>query len=166
MDDLDIRRDDLRGPEIVALLEQHLALMVQVTPPGSIHALDVDRLREPGITAWTAWHAETLVGCGALKELAPTHGEIKSMHTAAAFRARGVGSAMLRHLLAEARHRSYARVSLETGAMDAFAPARALYRRHGFAFCGPFGDYRDDANSVFMTLALSPPARTAGPASG
>ena len=152
---LTIRQDDLRGPEIIALLEEHLALMVAVTPPESVHALDLAGLRAPEVTAWTAWRGAALVGCGALKELASDHGEIKSMHTAASVRGEGVGAAMLAHILGVARGRGYRRVSLETGAMAAFAPARSLYRRHGFAACPPFGDYTDDPNSVFMTRTLS-----------
>ena len=152
---LQIRRDDLQGPEVEELLRQHLALMHEVTPPESIHALDLERLRAPGIAAWTAWQQDTLVGCGALKQLDPSHGEIKSMHTARAYRGQGVGTAILRRLFEEARRRGYRRLSLETGSMAAFAPARALYQRHGFSFCAPFGDYREDPNSVFMTRELS-----------
>lgn len=152
---LTIRPDPLLGPEVRALLDRHLALMAAVTPPESIHALGLDGLLAPEVTAWTAWRGDTLVGCGALKELAPDHGEIKSMHTAEPFRGAGVGATMLLHILAEARRRAYRRVSLETGAMAAFAPARALYARHGFEPCGPFGAYRPDPNSVFMTLDLA-----------
>jgi putative acetyltransferase len=165
--DLEIRGDDLRSPEVVALLEQHLALMRQVTPPESIHALDVARLREPGIQAWTVWRAGRLLGCGALKPLDPTHGEIKSMHTAAAFRGQGVGSAVLHHIFRVARERGYQRLSLETGSFPAFEPARSLYLRHGFAYCAPFGDYREDPNSVFMTRAVpDAPEPTAAPEAG
>lgn len=152
--DLTIQEDDLRGPEIVALLEQHLTLMFSVTPPESVHALDLEGLRGQGVTVWTAWRRGTLLGCGALKELELEHGEIKSMHTAAAFRGQGVGTALLVHILNEARRRNYRRVSLETGSQPAFASARSLYRRHGFSLCLPFGDYSDDPNSVFMTRML------------
>lgn len=152
--DLTIREDDLQGPEIVALLEQHLALMFSASPPESVHALDLEGLRGQDVTVWTAWRRGRLLGCGALKELEPGHGEIKSMHTAAAFRGQGVGAAILLHLLDEARGRGYSRVSLETGSMSAFASARSLYRRHGFSTCPPFGDYSDDPNSVFMTQTL------------
>jgi len=152
--DLTIREDDLQGPDIIALLEQHLALMFSVSPPESVHALDLEGLRGQDVTVWTAWRRGRLLGCGALKELEPGHGEIKSMHTAAAFRGQGVGAAILLHLLNEARGRGYRRVSLETGSMPAFASARSLYHRHGFSTCPPFGDYADDPHSVFMTRLL------------
>ena len=152
--DLTIREDDLQGAEIIALLEQHLALMFSVSPPESVHALDLEGLRGQDVTVWTAWRRGRLLGCGALKELEPGHGEIKSMHTAAAFRGQGVGAAILLRLLNEARGRGYSRVSLETGSMPAFASARSLYQRHGFSTCPPFGDYADDPNSVFMTRLL------------
>ncbi len=154
MSALEIRVDDLRGDAVARLLAEHLAHMREITPEKSVHALDLERLRAPDVTFWTIWAGETLLGCGALRELDPTHGEIKSMRTAEAHRGRGVASRMVEHLLAEARRRGYARVSLETGAFDAFAPARALYARHGFAVCGPFGSYGPDPNSVFMTRAL------------
>jgi putative acetyltransferase len=149
-----IRQDDLTGPEIAELLRQHLATMTLNSPPESIHALDLAALRVPVITFWTAWEGADLLGCGALKELDPRHGEIKSMHTAARFRRRGVAAAMVRHILAEASRRAYRRLSLETGSMDGFAPARALYAGFGFVPCGPFGDYVLDPNSAFMTLEL------------
>jgi putative acetyltransferase len=151
---LDIRVDDLRGPEIRALLSEHLRNMYEITPPGSVHALDLDALRHPSITFWTVWAENALVGCGALKELDPSHGEIKSMRTASAHRRQGVARAMLDHILAEARARAYRRLSLETGATPPFVPARKLYESSGFAYCGPFGEYRPDPNSVFMTLVL------------
>ena len=149
-----IRRDDLAGPEIADLLVQHFAETVAPTPPESCHALDLEGLRAPDVAVWTIWEGDTLAGCGALKELDPTHGEIKSMHTADAFRRQGVGARMLTHLLDEARRRGYETVSLETGSYELFAAARALYRRYGFVECGPFGDYVDDPLSVFMTTRL------------
>lgn len=149
---MEIRADDLRGPEIRALLEEHLREMRSISPPGSVHALDLDGLRRPEVTFWTAWKGGDLLGCVALKELDAAHGEIKSMRTARAHRRRGVAAAMLRHVLAEAARRGYARLSLETGSMAAFEPARRLYASHGFRPCGPFADYTDDPNSVFMTL--------------
>ena len=149
-----IRRDDLTGPEIADLLQIHLDDAAKHSPPESVHALDLEKLRAPEITFWTAWSDGMLLGCGALKELSPDHGEIKSMHTAVAHRGKGVGSRLLTHILDEARARSYQRVSLETGSMAAFAPARALYARFGFKECGPFGDYREDPYSVFMALDL------------
>jgi len=159
--DFVIREDDLRGPEIAALLEAHLAHARAHSPPESIHALDLDRLRAPEITFWSVWLGDELVGCGALKELAPDHGEIKSMHTARAHRGKGVGAKLVTHILEVARSRSYRRVSLETGTMDGFASARALYQRFGFKVCPPFGQYREDPNSVCMTLALSDKHRAA-----
>lgn len=146
--------DDLSGPEIRALLDEHLRGMALLSPPESVHALDIDALRGPGITFWTAWSNSELLGCGALKELSPLHGEIKSMRTAVAHRRRGVAQAMLSHIVQEARKRSYERLSLETGSMAAFQPAQKLYESFGFAYCGPFGDYGQDPNSVFMTMRL------------
>lgn len=151
---MDIRLDDLSGSEIHALLEEHLAEMHRISPPESVHALDVHALREPGISFWTVWSEGGLLGCGALKELSPSHGEIKSMRTAAAHRGKGVGRAMLAHIMKEARMRGYERLSLETGSMKEFEPARKLYQAFGFRFCPPFADYVEDPNSVFMTRSL------------
>ena len=149
-----IRVDDLAGAEIRGLLAEHLRSMHELSPPKSVHALDIDGLRQPEITFWTAWSEAELLGCGALKELDPAHGEIKSMRTAAAHRRKGVGRAMLQHIVAEARRRSYARLSLETGSMRAFEPARKLYESFGFTYCAPFADYSEDPNSVFLTRSL------------
>ena len=149
-----IRIDDLRGPEIAQLLQEHLDHMYEVSPPESVHALDLDSLRAPEITFWTAWEGEELLGCGALKELDETHGEVKSMRTSTQHRGRGTAKKLLETLLSEAKTRGYERVSLETGSQDAFIPARKLYGRYGFQECGPFGDYTLDPNSVFMTLDL------------
>lgn len=149
-----IRLDDLTGPEIRALLEEHLRNMYELSPPESVHALDLAALRRPEITFWTAWSEGVLLGCGALRELDRTHGEVKSMRTASSHRRRGVGRAMLEHIIAEARTRSYARLSLETGSMAPFLPARKLYESFGFSYCSPFAEYTDDPNSAFMTLAL------------
>lgn len=146
--------DNLRGPEIIALLQEHLAEMRSVSPPESVHALDLSGLRKPDITFWTLWIGSELVGCGALKELSPEHGEIKSMRTAHCHKRKGVAASMVRHILEEAKHRGYRRLSLETGSQPHFAPARALYASFGFQHCGPFGDYIDDPNSVFMTRVL------------
>jgi putative acetyltransferase len=153
-DALDIRVDDLTGPEIRALLEEHLANMRAISPPESVHALDLEGLRRPEITFWTAWSQGQLVGCGALKQLDPTHGEIKSMRTPQALRRRGAGRALLTHILETARSRSYKRLSLETGATEHFRPARTLYAAFGFQPCGPFGDYEPDPHSFFMTREL------------
>jgi putative acetyltransferase len=150
-----IQVDDLSGPQIRSLLEEHLRNMHELSPPESVHALDLAALRKPEITFWTVWSRGELWGCGALKALDPAHGEVKSMRTAAARRRQGVGRAMLEHIIAVARTRSYARLSLETGSMDAFAPARRLYESFGFGYCGPFADYTADPNSVFMTRTFS-----------
>lgn len=149
-----IRPDPLTSPEIAALLQEHLDEMHLHSPPESVHALDLARLRAPGIRFWSAWQDEALLGCVALKELDPGHGEIKSMRTARAHQSKGVGTALLRHVLAEAARRGYRRLSLETGSMAAFLPARTLYARHGFESCGPFADYAEDPHSVFMTRVL------------
>lgn len=150
----------LDHPRVVALLHTHVARARAETAEGSSHALDLAGLRAPGVTFWSAWDGEAVVGVGALKRLSAALGEIKSMHTAEAARGRGVGSALLRTILETARAHGLARVSLETGSWPYFLPARALYARHGFVECGPFGEYREDPNSVFMTLELGePPAR-------
>lgn len=149
-----IERDDLTGPEIRALLAEHLENMHAISPPESVHALPVEALRAPDVSFWSVWDEGELVGCGALKHLSDTHAEVKSMRTAMAHRRRGVGRLVLTHLLDEARRRGYRRVSLETGSMDAFEPARQLYASFGFSFCGPFDEYIEDPNSVFMTLEL------------
>ena len=151
---MEIRRDDLRGPEIAELLYEHLRDMHRVSPPESIHALDLESLRSPAITFWTMWDEGSLAGCGALKELDPQHAEIKSMRTASTHRRRGVAKQLLQHLLYEAKQQGYTRVSLETGAMDFFLPARTLYASFGFTSCPPFADYMEDPNSIFMTKEL------------
>jgi putative acetyltransferase len=151
---MQIRVDDLAGSEIRALLTEHLRNMHQLSPPESVHALDLAGLQKPEITFWTVWAQAELLGCGALKELSPTHGEIKSMRTVSAHRRKGVARAMLQHIILEAPKRSYVRLSLETGSMPAFEPARRLYESFGFTYCGPFGDYKDDPNSAFLTRTL------------
>jgi putative acetyltransferase len=151
---MEIKVDDLSGPEIYVLLDEHLQSMKLYSPPESIHALDLPALRKPEITFWTAWENGDLLGCGALKELDPRHGELKSMRTAARHLRKGVATALLEHILTEARRRRYARVSLETGSAEAFAPARNLYARFGFNFCEPFASYVLDPYSVFMTREL------------
>lgn len=149
-----IEVDDLSRPEVHALLDEHLQNMYQLSPPESVHALDLGKLRSPDITFWTAWNGAELLGCGALKELDPAHAEIKSMRTPQARRRVGAGRAILAHLIGVARQRGYRRLSLETGATAAFVPAQKLYESFGFAFCGPFGSYREDPNSCFMSLEL------------
>lgn len=151
---MDIRIDDLTGSQIHALLQEHLRDMAELSPPESIHALDLDGLRRPDIRFWTVWEKDQLLGCGALRELDSTHGEIKSMRTAEAHRRKGVATRMLGHILDEASRRGYRRLSLETGSMAGFAPARTLYAQFGFVECAPFGDYVEDPNSVFMTRSL------------
>ena len=151
---MDIEIDDLERQPVRELLAGHLAQMLTMSPACSVHALDLERLRQPGIRVWTAWEGGQLLGCGALKELTPVHGEIKSMRTADTHRGKGVGRAMLAHLLAVARERGYERVSLETGATPAFLPALRLYESAGFQRCGPFADYREDPHSVYMTRLL------------
>jgi putative acetyltransferase len=149
-----IELDDLSRSQIHALLSEHLRNMYALSPPESVHALDLERLRSPEITFWTAWEGVELLGCGALKELDPLHGEIKSMRTPETLRRRGAGRAILNHIIGVARSRGYQRLSLETGSMEAFRPAQKLYESAGFIFCGPFGEYRDDPNSAYMTLRL------------
>lgn len=146
--------DDPSRPDVRALLEEHLRNMHALSPRESVHALDVDRLKTPEITFWSVRDGETLLGCGALRELDPLHGEVKSMRTPQALRRRGAGRAVLAHMIEEARRRGYERLSLETGSMEAFRPAWRLYESFGFAFCGPFADYKPDPNSVFMSLEL------------
>ena len=154
---MQIRIDDLRAPEIAALLQTHVDFCRAASPPESTHVLDLDGLRAPAVSFWSAWEGPNLIGCGALKQIDPVHGEIKSMHTAAGHRGRGVGVAILKHIVAEARARGLRRLSLETGSMAAFAPARALYTGFGFTECPPFGTYKLDPNSVFMALDLATP---------
>ena len=156
-----IEIDDLSRPAIHALLEEHLQNMRALSPPESVHALDLERLRRPEITFWSAWDGPVLLGCGALKELDRTHAEVKSMRTPTALRRRGAGRAILAHILAVAQQRGYVRLSLETGAMEAFQPAQRLYQSAGFDYCGPFGDYAPDPNSVFMTKLLAAPTASA-----
>lgn len=146
----------LDDPRVIELLHTHLLRASAETAPGSAHALDLSGLRAPNVTFWSAWEGDVLAGVGALKQISPDHGEIKSMHTAEAMRRRGVGDTILRHIIATARARGMSRLSLETGSWPYFAPARALYARHGFAECPPFGEYVPDRNSIFMTLALAP----------
>jgi len=152
--DLRIIPDDLSGESVLALLQLHLDEMRQWSPPESVHAMPAARLRQPDVVFFSAWDGETLAGCGAIKHLGDGHGELKSMRAAPAYRGRGVGKAILGRLLAEARERGYARVSLETGRPAAFQPAQNLYRAHGFAECPPFGDYVADDFSMCMTLQL------------
>ncbi len=152
--EITIRVDDLRGPEIAVLLEAHLDHMRAISPPESVHALDLDALRTPDITFWTMWHEGQLIGCGALRELDASHGEIKSMHTVNTLRGKGLGRRMLTHIIDEAERRGYQRLSLETGATDDFIAARSLYTAYGFATSPPFGNYTLDPFSTCMTFEM------------
>ena len=149
-----IRIDDLTNPEVEALLNEHVQNMYDITPRESVHVFAIDQLRKPDIMFWTAWSDEELMGCGALRELSKSHGEVKSMRTASQHLRKGVAREILQTILAEARRRNYIRVSLETGAAKEFEPAQKLYESFGFQQCSPFGDYKDDPNSIFMTLEL------------
>ncbi len=151
---MEIKIDDLSSSEVIGLLNEHLKHMKEITPPESVHTLDIESLKKPEITFWCVWDDSQLIGCGALKELDPQHGEIKSMRTASAHLGKGAASHLLEFILAEARRRKYKRVSLETGSFDAFKPARNLYEKYGFTYCEPFSNYKNDPNTVFMTIEL------------
>lgn len=152
--DAQIRLDDLSDPRIAQFLEEHMEDMRATSPPESIHALDLEGLKKPGITFWSVWRESELIGCGALKRLDAEHAELKSMRTSLAVRRQGIGKLILEHLISEARARGYRRLSLETGSMAFFEPARALYANYGFIECLPFANYRIDPHSVFMTCRL------------
>jgi putative acetyltransferase len=150
-----VARDDLTDPAVVALLDGHVAELRSISPPESSHALDLEGLRAPGVTVWAARDADgTVLGCGALALLDAGHGEVKSMRTSPQAQRRGVARAVLEAVMDEARRLGLSRLSLETGSADFFAPARALYAAHGFTECGPFGGYRLDPHSTFMTREL------------
>ena len=151
---MQIRLDDPERPEVGEFLRGHLLAMSRLSPPESVHALAPEAFRDPALTLWTAWNRGELVGCGALRALDATHAEIKAMRTAEKHLRRGVAAHLLAHILAEARRRGYQRLSLETGSLEAFAPARALYERFGFDYCEPFAGYVEDVHSVFMTKTL------------
>lgn len=157
---LHLRLDDLSDPRIAGLLDEHLRDMRAISPPESVHALDLDKLRDPSVLFWSAWLGEagapasTLVGTAAIKRLDAHHAELKSMRTSASYRGKGVGTRVLLYVLDQARALGLRRLSLETGAQPFFAPAHTLYLAHGFEPCGPFGSYTLDPNSRFMTMAL------------
>ncbi|WP_234493774.1 GNAT family N-acetyltransferase [Vibrio maritimus] len=151
---MDIIKDDLKGSQIKALLQEHLDDMYATSPAESVHALDIEALRQSNIEFWTAWRGEDLLGCIALKALDAKHAEIKSMRTSHQARGKGVAKSLLAHLEKEAEQHGYARLSLETGTEDYFTAARALYLSHGFVECEPFADYVLDPNSTFMTKTL------------
>lgn len=151
---LKIIEDGLDNQQVLAMLRFHFDTNMAVTPPGSAHVFDVSRLKQSDVFFWTAWNDETLMGTGALKLMDANHGEIKSMHTLQTARRSGVGAAMLRHIMEQAKAKGLKRLSLETGSFEFFAPARALYARHGFDECPPFGDYKRDPHSTFMTREI------------
>jgi putative acetyltransferase len=151
---VEIKIDDLSGSEIAEFLEEHIREMKSVSPPESKHALDLEGLRKTEVTFWTVWNDGSLIGCGAMKELDANHAEIKSMRTSVFCRGKGVASMLLQHILNEAKLRGYRRISLETGSMPFFEPARNLYAKHGFENCAPFSTYKEDPNSFFMTRDL------------
>ncbi|CAN7222918.1 GNAT family N-acetyltransferase [Paenibacillus sp. LjRoot153] len=151
---MEIKVDDLSGPEVRALIMEHLLHMQSLSPPESTHALNLDGLKKPDVTFWSGWEQGEIVGCGALKELDSQHGELKSMRTSSAHHRKGVAKRILEHIINEAKQRGYTRISLETGSMEAFEPARKLYENFGFSYCKPFANYTDDPLSSFMTLEL------------
>ncbi|WP_405158592.1 GNAT family N-acetyltransferase [Paenibacillus sp. FSL H8-0283] len=151
---MEIKVDDLSGVQVKALIAEHLQGMAADSPPESIHALNLDGLKEPEITFWCAWEGDDLLGCGAIKELDPEHAELKSMRTASAHLRKGVARKILAHIMEVATDRGYKRISLETGSMDSFIPARKLYEDFGFEYCEPFADYILDPNSTFMTKTI------------
>ncbi|WOJ94504.1 GNAT family N-acetyltransferase [Congregibacter variabilis] len=152
---MEIRLDDLSDPRIEAFLEEHLEDMRSVSPPESKHALDLAGLKSPQVSFWSMWDEQVLVACGALKYLDDAHAEVKSMRVSTARRGQGLASQLLSHMLEEAVSRGYQRVSLETGSMEFFEPARVLYKSFGFRYCAPFANYTEDPHSVFMSLDLS-----------
>ncbi|WP_405171685.1 GNAT family N-acetyltransferase [Paenibacillus sp. FSL H8-0280] len=151
---MEIKVDDLSGVQVEALIAEHLQGMAADSPPESIHALNLDGLKKPEITFWCAWEGDDLLGCGAIKELDPEHAELKSMRTASAHLRKGVARKILAHIMDVAVERGYKRISLETGSMDSFIPARKLYEDFGFEYCEPFADYTLDPNSTFMTKTI------------
>ncbi len=154
MTDYRIVEDDLTGPEVAALLDYHLQEMHQWSPACKVHAMPIERLREPDVTFYSAWAGDDLAAVGALKRLDAGRGELKSMRAAPTFRGKGAGQAILAHLMAEARRRGYAWLGLETGRPEPFQPARKLYEKHGFAECPAFGDYVSDEFSLCMSRTL------------
>ncbi len=147
-----IEIDDLSSPQVHALLNEHLSHMYELSPPEQVFALDLSKLRVPEISFWTAWDGEQLLGCGALKELSATEGEIKSMRTPKSLRQRGAGRAILARIIEQARERQYTALFLETGSHPDFLLAQRLYQSFGFQYSGPFGSYQPNPHSVFMEL--------------
>lgn len=146
--------DDLEGPKIAALLQEHVQGMFDASPPDSIHTLNIDALRSPNITVWSAWEGSELLGCGALKDIDAETGEIKSMRTAEPHLGKGVATEILQHIVKVSRQRGYQCLYLETGSAPAFQPAHSLYVKAEFSYCGPFADYSEDPFSRFMVLPL------------
>jgi putative acetyltransferase len=146
-----IVEDGLDNEQVLALLKFHYDTNIDVTPKGSAHVFDVSRLKAPDISFWSAWSGEVLMGVGALKVMDADNGEVKSMHTLQTARRSGVGGTLLRHIMEAARMKGLKCLYLETGSFDYFAPARALYAKHGFVECEPFSGYKPDPNSTFMT---------------
>jgi putative acetyltransferase len=149
-----IKIDDLRGPEIAQLLQEHLDHMYSVSPAASVHALDIEALRHPDITFWSAWDGTNLCGCGAIKKINAEYAELKSMRTAKEYLRQGVALQILNTVINEAKHRGYQKLYLETGSQTAFIPARTMYLNRGFQRCEPFEGYIHDENSVFMSFIL------------
>jgi putative acetyltransferase len=154
-----VATDDPRVDDVRALLQQHLTFAHEVTPPAGVHALDVDGLLDPAVTFFSARLDGELLGVGALKRLDESHAELKSMHTVEGARRQGVGRAIVEHLLSVATDRHFQRVSLETGVMEPFAPARAFYTKLGFRPCAPFGEYVGSPTSACMTIELGSGSR-------
>ncbi|WP_104163438.1 GNAT family N-acetyltransferase [Cryobacterium sp. N22] len=152
---IQIARENPTLEDVLLLLDEHLADMFATSPAESVHALDHSALSAPEISFWTAREDGVLLGCGALKQLTPTEGEIKSMRTTAVARGRGVAARLLTRIVDDARRRNVERLYLETGSEEFFAPARRLYQRHGFTECAPFADYVLDPHSTFMQLDLA-----------
>ena len=154
MSDYRIIEDDLSGDQVIALLAFHLEEMHALSPPCKVHAMPVERLREPDVTFYSAWVGERLAAVGALREIDAGRGELKSMRAARDYRGKGAGEAILLHLMAESRRRGYAWLGLETGRPAAYLPAQTLYRKHGFTDCDDFGDYVGDDFSMCLSRAL------------
>jgi len=148
---INIQLDDLSSQESQSIVREHMAGMLANTPIESVHALPLEKLRQPNMTFWTAWKGSDLCGCGALQTLDAQHGEVKTMRTRTKFLRQGIGQAVLNHIVNHATQKGLNRLSLETGSSDAFSAARAMYLRNGFEICEPFGDYKLDPLSVFMT---------------
>ena len=156
---MEIKPDDLSNPKVVALLEEHIGDMHRISPPGSVHTLDLSALRSRDVSFWVIWQGETPVGCVALQEHQKTWAEIKSMRSSNGHRGKGIGKQLLDYVLAVAKQRNYDYLRLETGCEDFFQPAREIYRRYGFVERSSFADYTDDPNSVFMEKAINPSLR-------